>query len=378
MFQTRLLTPGIATPLIIEIYIRIIKIMKFLDSTSYLLGKLFLLISPLELISEPIKVYLRQRKDSLRCIISTILSEEDSIIHDELSKQYIKIPIKLHSKNMETKGKHFIDEDYENFSSDEDEAAAQKWEPLPCENFRNAFFSYKSKISDIISTLVNIYGSQEKFIEQYKRMLSERFVNDFNFQLENEINNLEKLKKRFGETCLHNCDIIIKDVRDSIKLKNTIPDRNKDFNLNTLIISKSFWPFKNNEIYVYPDFIKRKIEVFENDYSNIKFSRKLNYYTNLGYVDLTLTFKNGEFNFKVSQLAALIITMFNELNREDSLTCEVISEKLHSNISVVKRKINFWVSKGVLNELNVNDEVRFFPSDSMKNLDNIHKDKSMY
>ena len=38
MFQTRLLTAGIATPLIIEIYIRIIKIMKFLDPTSYLLG----------------------------------------------------------------------------------------------------------------------------------------------------------------------------------------------------------------------------------------------------------------------------------------------------------------------------------------------------
>ena len=317
---------------------------------------------------------MRHRKDSLRCIISTILSEEDSIIHNELSKQYIKIPI----KNFDIKNKNYIDEEYENLSSDEDEAAAQNWEPLPCENFRNAFFSYKSKISDIISTLVNIYGSQEKFIEQYKRMLSERFVTDFKFQLENEINNLEKLKKRFGETCLHNCDIIIKDVRDSIKLKNTIPCKNKEFNLNTLIISKSFWPFKNNEMYVYPDFIKKNIQEFETEFSNVKFSRKLNYYNNLGYVDLTLTFKNGEFNFKVSQLAALIITMFDELSQENFITCEVISEKLHSNVSVVKRKLNFWVSKGVLNEVNMNDEVRYFPSDSVKNLENLHKDKSKF
>ena len=110
----------------------------------------------------------------------------------------------------------------------------------------------------------------------------------------------------------------------------------------------------------------------------MKFSRKLNYYNNLGYVDLTLTFKNGEFNFKVSQLAALIITMFDELSQENFITCEVISEKLHSNVSVVKRKLNFWVSKGVLNEVNMNDEVRYFPSDSVKNLENLHKDKSKF
>jgi len=299
------------------------------------------------------------------------------MIQEELAKQYIKIPIKILSKNMDTKSKNYIEDDYENISSDEDEVAAQNWEPLPCENFRNAFVSYKSKISDIISTLVNIYGSQEKFIEQYKRMLSERFVTDFNFQLENEINNLEKLKKRFGETCLHNCDIIIKDVKDSIKLKNTIQARNKEFNLNTLIICKSFWPFKNNETYVYPDFIKNHIDEFVKEYSNIKFSRKLNYYTNLGYVDLTLSFQNGEYNFKVSQLSALIISMFNELKKEESLTCDEMCEKLHSNSSLVKRKLNFWVSKGVLNEVIVNDEARYFPSDSLKNLENIHKDKSI-
>ena len=70
--------------------------------------------------------------------------------------------------------------------------------------------------------------------------------------------------------------------------------------------------------------------------------------------------------------------MFDELSQENFITCEVISEKLHSNVSVVKRKLNFWVSKGVLNEVNMNDEVRYFPSDSVKNLENLHKDKSKF
>ncbi len=41
---------------------------------------------------------------------------------------------------------------------------------------------------------------------------------------------------------------------------------------------------------------------------------------------MTLSFQNGEYNFKVSQLSALIISMFNELKKEESLIDEEISE----------------------------------------------------
>ena len=60
--------------------------------------------------------------------------------------------------NEADKENEFEDEGY--ISSDEDEQAAENWEPLPLNKEMIDFFiSAKRKKTDIISTLVNIYGS---------------------------------------------------------------------------------------------------------------------------------------------------------------------------------------------------------------------------
>jgi len=41
---------------------------------------------------------------------------------------------------------------------------------------RDFFISAKRKKTDIISTLVNIYGSQDAFLKVYKSMLEERLL----------------------------------------------------------------------------------------------------------------------------------------------------------------------------------------------------------
>lgn len=372
----KLLTPGVATPLIIEIFIRIIKITKFLDPSSFLL----------EIISEPIKQYLRNRKDTLRCIITNILSEDDISIKDDLGKQYIKS-----NKNILNREK----DDYDNLSSDEDEEAAENWEPMPLSEHNNML--NKTKSSDIISTLVNIFGSPEKFIEQYKRMLAERSVSDSNFSLDNEIKNLELLKLKFGETLLQGCDIIIKDVKDSIKINSAINEKmkksslninNTEFEMNCLIINKNFWPFKNDQIYEideldntikYDMFLKYLKDKFDNHkkcYSSIKFSRTLNYYSNIGYVDLNLTFDNGTFLFRVSPLSALIINLFDENNTVnfEKYTIDYIADKLKCTNNDVKKKINFFINKGVLSEFNntftEEDNIIFYkPNSILKNFE---------
>ena len=88
-----------------------------------------------------------------------------------------------------------------NISTDEDEEAAEKWEPVQIHELRGAlgggksqdkrqfdmemralqadftqFISQKRRQSDIISNLVNIYGSQDAFIKVYKSMLDERLL----------------------------------------------------------------------------------------------------------------------------------------------------------------------------------------------------------
>jgi anaphase-promoting complex subunit 2 len=61
----RLLIPGVDSKTIINNYIQVIRVFKFIDPSTILL----------EIISKPIKDYLRSRKDTLRCIVSIIIEE---------------------------------------------------------------------------------------------------------------------------------------------------------------------------------------------------------------------------------------------------------------------------------------------------------------
>lgn len=80
------------------------------------------------------------------------------------------------------------------------------------------FISAKRKKSDIISTLVNIYGSQDAFLKVYKSMLEERLFKECSFNYENELKNLELMKIRFGEQNLHACDVMLRDIKDSDRI----------------------------------------------------------------------------------------------------------------------------------------------------------------
>lgn len=342
--SVRLLTPGISTRLIIEIFIRIIKIMKAIEPSSYLL----------ELISSPIKKYLRQRKDTMQWIITTILSEDDTHIMADMSKAYVR---------------NIISYDYDYLSSDED---PENWKPINTKGMEGIEHGndLKSKTTDIISTLVNIFGSPEKFMEQYKRMLSERKITDQHFSIENEIKNLELLKLKFGENLLQNCDVIIKDIKDSIKLNMDIND---PF-INCLVINKNYWPFNNvNTLFdlntiegsvdennmpisAYDIFlmeVKRHIDTYKTAFNKKKFSRNISLYSNIGYVELTLTLNNEEKQCVVTPLASLIIQFFDHGNKanDDQCNAEFISNKLGADIDLVQKKINFWVTKGILKEV---------------------------
>ena len=126
-----------------------------------------------------------------------ILKQEDNELYEQLGQhQYTSLP-----QGVPLGGGAEDEDGY--ISSDEDEAAAESWEPLPLSN--NAEFTYisaKSKQSDIISQLVNIYGSPEAFLKVYKTMLEERLLGP-NYEQEEELKNLELLKIRFGEAKLH-------------------------------------------------------------------------------------------------------------------------------------------------------------------------------
>jgi len=270
-----------------------------------------------------------------------------------------------------------VEEDLEEeagyISSDEDEAAAENWEPLPLnKDMIDFFISAKRKKTDIISTLVNIYGSQDAFLKVYKSMLEERLLSGSKFSYENEIKNLELMKLRFGEQNLHACDVMLKDIKESERINHAVKkalDLQKLVNkpshngsqllelskLQTCVISKGYWQqVQEEEVNNFkpPPFLKKSFDDFAKHYSQFKRLRTINFRQNLGSVQLTLHFQNGSFKFKVSPLQASIISLFDD-NKSKSLSGDAIAKALDISFEEVKRKIAFWVCKGVLKEQRV-------------------------
>jgi anaphase-promoting complex subunit 2 len=56
--------------------------------------------------------------------------------------------------------------------------------------------SKSRRTSDIISMLVNVYGSKELFVNEYRTLLADRLLSQFTYNTEKEIRYLELLKLR--------------------------------------------------------------------------------------------------------------------------------------------------------------------------------------
>lgn len=66
--------------------------------------------------------------------------------------------------------------------------------------------------------VVDIYGSKELFVIEYRNLLADRLLSQLDFNPEKELRNLELLKLRFGESLLHSCEVMLKDIGDSKRI----------------------------------------------------------------------------------------------------------------------------------------------------------------
>ena len=121
-------------------------------------------------------------------------------------------------------------------------------------------------------------------------------------------------------------------------------------NLAVTVLSKEYWPVSESEANAFqvPPFLQAALDAFSENYVALKRLRKLRLMANLGATALTLHFDNGAFQFKVAPIYAAIIALFHE--QRQSLSGEFIAQQLDVPLAFLRRKISFWVVKGVLRE----------------------------
>ncbi|XP_033732322.1 anaphase-promoting complex subunit 2-like [Pecten maximus] len=320
--ETRLLHPGVNTSDILTAYIAAIRALRVLDPAGVIL----------ELVCDPVRKYLRSRDDTVRCIVSNLTDDGSNELLDELIKGQ---PLLL------DEGCH---------SDDEDEDW-EKWIPDPVDADPSTT-SKSRRASDIISMLVNIYGSKELFVNEYRTLLADRILTQFNYDIEKEIRYLELLKLRFGEAQLHYCEVMLKDVANSKRLNSrVVEERSKgtpeEIEVNAMILSAQFWPAFREEKIALPEIMQNSLESYTKVYETLKGNRTLNWKPHLGLVNVDIELKDRTLTFNVSPVHAAIIMQFENQAR---WTIEELSNFLQMPATALRRKIAYWQTQGLLKE----------------------------
>lgn len=341
-----LLHPGVNTLDILTAYISSIKALRALDPTGFIL----------QLVTEPIRKYLKSRDDTVRCIVATLTDEDDSALNEEMMKSF------LDKSNSKTAGLT-CDIDGETITV----SNWSKWKPDPVDITATDDNLKSNRFSDIVSILVDIYETRDRFVEEYQKNLSHRLLNkyeDCNF--ESELRNLELLKMRFNDCELYRCEVMLKDIQSSKRInKRILGNEISEYklarfrNIDVLVISSPFWPEKFGPLaslneegadLEFPHDINNAMKNYTKAFETIKASRTLHWRHHLGLVDLDLTSEGQNsktLNFKVTPLHASLLFLFQE---KKVWKLNELMAKTSMSASTLRSRLTLWTRNGVIKD----------------------------
>ncbi|XP_017013477.2 anaphase-promoting complex subunit 2 [Drosophila takahashii] len=323
--EARILHPGVNTMDILTGYVAAIKAIRHLDNTGVIL----------EMVTAPIKDYLRKRNDTVRRVVTGLTEEGPTDLSEELAKgESIK------------EGKDSATDEFSNW---------ENWEPDPFgidASIMQYNSSRKMRSADIISMVVDIYGSKELFMTEYRNLMADRLLAQLDFNSEKEIRNLELLKIRFGESLLHSCEVMLKDVTDSKRINAHIHSdsnrtENQLFDISSLIVSAQFWPSFNKESLQLPEELENEFKKYTKAYEAYKGNRTLNWRTVTGRVNIEIEIGDRTMEMVVSPTLAVIIYHFQNKNE---WTIEDLSSITKVPPSALRRRLSFWQNHGLISE----------------------------
>ncbi|KAK4451479.1 anaphase-promoting complex subunit 2 [Podospora aff. communis PSN243] len=268
--QTRLLHPGRSTLEILRTYIAIIRTFHALDPSKVLLSHI-----------EPnLQLYLCQRDDAVRVVVTGLLASVDEIRNARKAKEFaerqhqgktqkggdaesgpfmtpaiprrgnhrtpgstrrrrdstpdqtamdlLDTPLKTSRGRAAAPPNKLVelalllnDHTQTRRPAPEDEELDwndMSWVPDPVDAGAN----YKRpKSEDVIGTLISALGSEDTFIKEFSSVVAGRLLGEPT-RFDQELRVLDLLKRRFGEAALQNCDVMIRDVQDSRRVDAAI------------------------------------------------------------------------------------------------------------------------------------------------------------
>lgn len=322
--NSRLLHPGASTSDIILQYMSTIHAFRLLDAKGVLLDR----------VTRPIRRYLRERRDTVSCIIHGLVRKKDSPLcelADELNRT-CHMPI----------------------IADENDFDDPDWYPDPIDTPNDY---RKTATVDVIGSLITLYDGKEVFVKELQQLFASRLLGDSDCDFDKQVRLLELLKLRFGEQELAMCDVMLQDITDSHRLASSLhADAERDFPLfaQIKVLSALYWPTLRSESLNLPAPVKAAFTKYQTGFEFFRADRKLNWLPSLGNVDVIIELEDRKLEIRVSSIQASLIHLFQDHNE---LSLDALTESLGVGVPSVKSAINFWRQQGVLKEVTFNNFV---------------------
>uniref|UniRef100_A0A453C8J7 Anaphase-promoting complex subunit 2 TPR repeats domain-containing protein n=1 Tax=Aegilops tauschii subsp. strangulata TaxID=200361 RepID=A0A453C8J7_AEGTS len=175
----RLLTAGASTNDILHQYVSTIKALRSIDPTGVFL----------EAVGEPIRDYLRGRKDTIKCTVTMLTDGSGGNTSGENAGDNLLEELNRDAENQENA-------DYDDHTNiDENQAwlNSESWAPDPVEADPLKGSRSRRKI-DILGLMVSIIGSKDQLVNEYRVMLAKKLLSKSDFDIDSDIRMLELLK----------------------------------------------------------------------------------------------------------------------------------------------------------------------------------------
>ncbi|CBN77335.1 Putative subunit of the Anaphase Promoting Complex Putative subunite of the Anaphase Promoting Compl [Ectocarpus siliculosus] len=184
-------------------------------------------------------------------------------------------------------------------------------------------------------------------------MLADKLVGNLSYDTDKEVQNLELLKLRFGETSMHHCEIMVRDLEESKRVNANVQDRlaqRQTGEAQKEDARQHFWPHLLGEDMRLHPRMQDRLAAFGKAYSVIKNPRLLVWKKQLGVVELNLDFNGVERSFSVSPLHATLIMHFE--GKAETWRLSDLAREVELPPSVVQKRMMLWVNQGVVSESN--------------------------
>ncbi|KAI9205433.1 uncharacterized protein BJ171DRAFT_73494 [Polychytrium aggregatum] len=289
----RLLQPGATTATIVDFYIALQKSVLLLDPVGAMTQTL----------GDPIKQYLRQRSDTVKCIISKLIDSPGS-------------------------------EGGQHDDGNNDLAVESEEGPLP---------------ESIVRNLLSIYDTYDVFVKEFQSSLASRLCRLPNYDTVLEMAQVEHLKTRIDESNLQNCEVMLRDIFDSKRIDSLIHETGffKQVPLHSRILSRQYWPPLEQEMFKLPDAVQSQMEEYQKMYGDIKQGRALKWIPSAGTVSLTLDLKDRRLTLDVTPFQASIISCFEN---QAEWTLAKLAAHLETSDSTLKKRMAYWIKMNVISE----------------------------